>query len=525
MNSIHAEHDKPRHIELAGLGSCYDPMTTSGFIKSLLTNIGPVEFEMNSHSHAKRVKAVARFEEEFDAREAVRSLGDRRQDFLNKGKLTVQLVSSAKFKVSTTIYDALEEQLSAQSTNWKERHLLFKVYRNTDPRQRFTTLKIEGEQASEVASAANRLEQILAGKTVKSGDAPLWSAALASNGATWQKVKRIQPENGVVIMRNKSKRMLTFFGPPDKQQEIQQTIVDLIRPESTVAQTIPLEPHMFLWARDGGFQQIAAALGDGVASFDTVSNPSRIVITGSQKQYQTALDITQGRKHGHQPPSATGTDQDCTICWTQAENSILTRCNHLYCLECFEDMCVAAAGGEKEFSISCQGEMGKCERVFSLQELQDHLSSTALEEILEASFASYIRRHPQSFRYCPTPDCGDIYRTSVTAGTHTCTKCLEATCTACHVRHGVMTCADYKDLTSGGYGAFERYKKESGIKDCPKCTTPMEKTEGCNHMTCGGCGAHICWVCLQTFTDGGLCYAHMNASHGGIGLNHLLDIQ
>ena len=47
-NSIRAEYDKPRHIEMAGLGSSYGPNITSNFVKSLLTNVGSIEFEMNT---------------------------------------------------------------------------------------------------------------------------------------------------------------------------------------------------------------------------------------------------------------------------------------------------------------------------------------------------------------------------------------------------------------------------------------------------------------------------------------------
>lgn len=84
-----------------------------------------------------------------------------------------------------------------------------------------------------------------------------------------------------------------------------------------------------------------------------------------------------------------------------------------------------------------------------------------------------------------------------------------------------MTCAEYQDLESGGYAAFEKFKKEMQIKDCPKCSTPMEKTDGCNHMTCQGCGTHICWVCMRTFGASGPCYDHMNKAHGSIGLGEI----
>jgi len=38
-------------------------------------------------------------------------------------------------------------------------------------------------------------------------------------------------------------------------------------------------------------------------------------------------------------------------------------------------------------------------------------------------------------------------------------------------------------------------------KRCPKCSKPIEKNQGCNHMHCpspsGGCGHHFCWICLK----------------------------
>ncbi len=193
----------------------------------------------------------------------------------------------------------------------------------------------------------------------------------------------------------------------------------------------------------------------------------------------------------------------------------------MYCIECFEGLCTAAGLGEKDFSVSCYEDMGKCQVVFDLEELQESLSFKVFEDILEASFASHIQRHSQTFCYCPKPDCGMIYRTTNTMKFSTCAKCLTVTCTSCHNPHEDKTCAEYKDEASGGYKALEKLKKKLGIKNCPKCKTPMEKTEDCNHMTCRGCGAHLCWVCLEAFSESGPCYDHMNAKHGEIGLEHL----
>ncbi len=252
-------------------------------------------------------------------------------------------------------------------------------------------------------------------------------------------------------------------------------------------------------------------------AFDIISVPKRILITGSEADYKLALGMVAEKKEVSQDGSVV---EDCAICWTPAEHAVVTRCKHTYCADCFERFCFNGASGAGEFSIGCEGDSGKCGAAPALDELQEHLSSTTFEDLLEASFASYIRLHPQDFRYCPTPDCNQVYRATTSAGVFSCASCLAAVCTCCHVSHHGMTCAEHKDMASGGYEALALTKKRLGIKDCPKCSTAIEKTEGCNHMTCGGCQTHICWVCMETFTASRPCYDHMNKKHGSIGLEY-----
>jgi len=44
----------------------------------------------------------------------------------------------------------------------------------------------------------------------------------------------------------------------------------------------------------------------------------------------------------------------------------------------------------------------------------------------------------------------------------------------------------------------ERANKEwidDNSKACPGCTVRIEKSQGCNHMTCRRCGGHFCFRC------------------------------
>jgi hypothetical protein len=323
-------------------------------------------------------------------------------------------------------------------------------------------------------------------------------------------------------VRDRRKRQLRVFGSDEGCRRACKALEGLIQEEDVSdSHAIELNSNEFQWACRGGFKALASSLGDNKATFDIVSTPKRILISGSKADYTTALAIISSR----QTASATtpsDAQTDCSVCWTEADELVRTSCDHVYCQDCFSDMCHAESSSTTEFRISCVGGQGQCKHIFALSELQDLLSSTAFESLLSASFASYIRRHPSSLRYCPTPDCGQIYRAisspSSTSGSppiFTCPKCLIPTCTSCHTPHPNQTCADHREFGSGGREELAKIKKQLGIKDCPRCKTAMEKTDGCNHMTCRGCGAQLCWVCLAAFDTSEQCYGHLSKMHGG----------
>ncbi|KAM0433866.1 hypothetical protein ACHAPT_003809 [Fusarium lateritium] len=507
--SLHA--DKPREIVLLVPGYSIDDEQASAMVRSLLTRVGPIEYwETTLESTAKRVKATARFLDEKGARDAVSQLNGSALPFHKPGKLTIQMVYSVKFKVRSDIYNAIVSRVNNHAGAWKEKYVYFRAY----PVSR--TLKIEGESDTEVASAKSVLEGILSGVVAKDGQASLWDPSLKRNGHLWRLIKQRQQDLGVVVVRDKAKQVLRLFGTEKACKEAQMQLASLFRKEASSDHVIELDQEKRRWAMNGGFKTILGKLGAGNASLDIVS--AKIVITGSLEDYDLALALANGGGLSKKPvelrDSGNFDTEDCSICWTEADSPVRVKCGHVYCQDCFENSCAALSTAGVESVFLCHGDQGKCNQAISLEDLHTHLSSVVFEDVLERSFISFVRRTPNKLRFCPTPDCGYIYRATESAGTHTCSNCLQLTCSSCHEPHVEMTCAEYRDIKSGGYAAFEKLKKEAGIKDCPKCKTPLQKGEGCNHVTCVGCKTHMCWVCMKTFPTGNLVYGHMGKMHG-----------
>jgi hypothetical protein len=519
-HAIKSLSDQPNHIEMGRIKYSAADAEVSVEIRKRLEEYGRLmDFRLAPASKGKRAKATAWFQDEGDARSAC-SLNNKQLEILGNGKLTVTLIHTARFKVSTTVYTALGRKIDEECDNLRMRHLTVNVYQDT--LKPFTTLRVEGEDAKDVAVAQRKLDSVLEGIILKDGANPIWDPALASNGDAHAKLKSIEKNLGVVLNRDKFNHQIRFYGPSEKEQQALRQVADMLKQEFATALEINLNPSQFLWAVRGGFGRIETALERDCAVFNVVSKT--ILINGTRQQYATAQAMVKKEDDSvaHAIPDATS-EKDCPICFCPAEDPVLTSCTHTYCLECLSAYCHSAAStSTSTFRITCQGNAGKCSTPFTLHELDGHLASPVFEHILASSFKEYVARHPAEFQYCPTPDCGFIYRATASGtapSTFSCPHCFESVCTACHERHGTLTCAEYKDVSTN-HEALARLKRQLNIKDCPKCTTPMEKTEGCNHMTCGGCKAHICWVCMAVFESSTPCYDHMNRVHGGIGLDY-----
>ncbi|CAK0849718.1 unnamed protein product, partial [Prorocentrum cordatum] len=88
-------------------------------------------------------------------------------------------------------------------------------------------------------------------------------------------------------------------------------------------------------------------------------------------------------------------------------------------------------------------------------------------------------------------------------------RCLPAACPECDLRlcfacgepwHPGSACVAVSD------SLVDQWAVERDAGRCPQCRTMIERSAGCNHMTCrpgsGGCGHQFCWLCREPYRPG-----------------------
>lgn len=344
----------PRSVGIGAPTYTESPQAASEKVKKMLQAIGPLDsWECGTFGERKRIKASARFQNEEDARRAATSLDRTLLPFSKSARLTEQLVQTARLKVSDRVCTAAREEIEAERPAWKSKHVVFVAY---PPVRGNRVLKLEGENNKNVADANGRLEGQLAGEIALHDGKPIWATSFGVGGGTHGKLGKLEARFDVMIVRNKRRSRLHLYGAPDKRREAVKKLISLAAEEASVAYNIELNAEQFSWACRGGFGVISSALGPDVVGFDVTSAPRRILVSGPSGNYKRALRIVTSMEETDQSGKSASAE-DCTVCWTEAENPVRTRCARMYCADCFEALCFSNPTGTSDFRWSSRRSM------------------------------------------------------------------------------------------------------------------------------------------------------------------------
>jgi len=109
----------------------------------------------------------------------------------------------------------------------------------------------------------------------------------------------------------------------------------------------------------------------------------------------------------------------------------------------------------------------------------------------------------KTIRWCPGQGCDSAVKASGSVLEVKCNKCSSLFCFKCGLEaHAPVSCSSLSLW-------MEKCQNESetanwilaNTKKCPKCSTRIEKNQGCNHMSCKVCKYDFCWICMGEWKD------------------------
>lgn len=269
-------------------------------------------------------------------------------------------------------------------------------------------------------------------------------------------------------------------------------------------------------------------------------------------------------------------DEFCTICGdcmkptiTDSNDdiklSISCQAGHSFCVECWSTNCSLQIKQEGVYCLKCPG--FKCGEIITDEDLISKiLPDPSIRHKLNEQRAAHVVDCKASLRWCPAKNCdcilnikdydpryanalklahskesgGSSKKQEREVAMNISILCLSqsvvcnrghAVCLTCNSEaHSPCPCSDWQRW-------LQRVNEESKIigasgngddiatalwvtantKKCPRCTTPIEKDEGCNHMNCRKCRYEFCWICMQDWT------LHSNATGGFFQCNRFVS--
>lgn len=188
-------------------------------------------------------------------------------------------------------------------------------------------------------------------------------------------------------------------------------------------------------------------------------------------------------------PADEGQEILCPVCFCEypiAEFVHLPDCGHGLCTYCYTGYLQSKVGDGVECALSVCPERG-CnmivpERLF--QQLLEPQTYARYRQFLIKSFVDLSK----TAKWCPGRDCTMAveYRAAQQVDVQ-CDSCQKSFCFACtRDAHMPIDCDGltmWMDRINQGEDDSQNWMKIN-TKPCPKCKRPIEKNQGCMHMTC-----------------------------------------
>lgn len=216
----------------------------------------------------------------------------------------------------------------------------------------------------------------------------------------------------------------------------------------------------------------------------------------------------------------------CPICLEMVTAFSALGCGHRACTPCY-----SAYVGHKIDDEGTAAVRARCPLVKCRVQLTDALVNALATDAQRARYAVYLERafvddHPR-LAWCPAPSCTHAILmvqpadgAPLTGAARVACACGEVFCFAClRDDHSPATCEQLRLWLIKCKDDSETYNwLQANTRACPACKTSVEKSGGCNHMTCrhASCGHEWCWVCAGPWKEHSGTRARRARAHGAM---------
>lgn len=473
-----------------------------------------LEFELQSPPYRTgRIIAFAQFSSPNAAKAAAGKLNGRVPKVTGLTKVYATHLQTLRYTVTPELFARRADALTEFQDSVRREHFAANVVIEA-PKQTFSNavVKLSASELKDLGTLKTEFNAVLWGEVLRHAGKNIWDCYFSRPpGAAFLKSLERQVK-GVTIVQDFLRRTFTLFGPAKKRQLVRDRILSKIDEIQSAGQvrSISLRRVPMGLFMTQHFARLQRELGPDNLLIDVWD--ARLNVRGTLADFETATREVRQLESQRYPDFRPGLQ--CPVCFDNITVPLSLPCGHKYCETCMSNYLLAAID-TRFFPLTCLGNEGRCRDKIPLTVAKKMLTAPDFDRLLETAFKAFIDTHPTEYHHCPTPNCMQIYRSAPPGTVLQCPSCLLRICPQCHAEyHDGLSCPD----RDGHDALFHKWAETRDLKYCPSCKIPIERSEGCNHVTCTKCQTHICWECMKTFPRGEGIYGHMRQEHGGFGL-------
>jgi ariadne-1 len=197
-------------------------------------------------------------------------------------------------------------------------------------------------------------------------------------------------------------------------------------------------------------------------------------------------------------PAKTKIDAQCPVCFDDIDehNSAYLKCNHAFCKNCWQGH-LAAELDKGVAAILAKCPFHKCKLRVGPSYFKKFLTKEQYTKYEKFWLTAFVD-NSKTLKWCPNPGCNCVIETVLSTHIEVTCECGFVFCFACENEgHLPVNCDSYKKWKEKNASESENATWiVVNTKPCPKCKRPIEKNQGCNHMTCSQCRYEFCWICM-----------------------------